>query len=646
MTKLEWIASGEALLQMGINWRSWWVALGCITAFGGIIVRLFMIQVVSTRSFSNEQVDLIQLAEQKQNREIVIDSGRGDIFDRKGRMLAGKKNWHLLVFPHSRQQIALKQTELTALAHLIGYSWTQLSEQLVRLSRPIILPQSSGDELILSAEAKAQITQLHLSGIWVVASDQRMTWGQLAQSVLGQLARNSFLMQRRFAEQVESGTFTLHSHMGISGLEAAFERFLHSEEEDILIYTKDSKGKPLNGMQVKIRKKEEQRKLVPRVIVTTLDKEIQQKVEQILVEEKVADGAVVVQEIATGNLLALGSSPTIATAGKEQNPWENRALMEATPGSIFKTVVAIAALNEGIVTPEKAFICKGEDRSLQILDANYAEHHRGHGKQTFAEAYADSCNVVFGQVAATLGAAKLEAYAKQLGLAQTVIWRGPVKDSGFAEAEFRQIREEQQGLIFHPKTNQTRKSTLAYTGIGQQDVRMTPIQAANLLTALFHKGKTIQPRLATEVREEKGGVVFSFVNKYLPTARPLKPSTLLAMRKMMRAVVTQGTATSVATAKWPLAGKTGTAQVGVDKSRYHRWMIGFGPAEHPRYSVAVLIRSVPDAEDPRAKRIFKSVMDELAQLERQQVSTSLNKKTQPFQVRMQDWIDLLYKKIR
>jgi penicillin-binding protein 4B len=493
---------------------------------------------------------------------------------------------------------------------------------------------------------REQIQKLHMAGVWVVASDQRMTWGQIAQSVMGQLARNSFLIERRFADQVENGTFTLHSHIGISGLEAAFERFLHSEEEDLLIYTKDSKGKPLNGVQVKIRKKEGQRYLVPRLLVTTLDQEIQQKVEQILLEEKVADGAVVVQEIATGNLLAIGSSPNTATAGKEQNPWENRAWMEATPGSIFKTVVAIAALNEGIVTPAQSFICKGEDRRLQILDANYAAHHRGHGKQTFAEAYANSCNVVFGQVAAKLGAAKLEAYAKQLGLAQAIIWRGPVQESGFAEAEFRQIREEQQGLIFHPATDRKSKSTLAYTGIGQQDVRMTPIQAVNLVTSLFHKGKAIQPRLVTAVREEKGGVLFSFVNKYLPTTRPLKPSTLLAMRKMMRAVITQGTATTLATAKWHLAGKTGTAQVGVAKDRYHRWMIGFAPAEHPRYSVAVLIRSVPDAEDPRAKRIFKSVMDELAQLERPQVATSLNKKTQPFQVRLQDWVDPLYKKIR
>jgi cell division protein FtsI/penicillin-binding protein 2 len=84
---------------------------------------------------------------------------------------------------------------------------------------------------------------------------------------------------------------------------------------------------------------------------------------------------------------------------------------------------------------------------------------------------------------------------------------------------------------------------------------------------------------------------------------------------MMRAVVTEGTAVVVQDAKWKLAGKTGTAQVGMNKDRYNKWMIGYGPYEQPRYAVSVVLRDVPDSQDPRALRIFQRVMDEVALIE-------------------------------
>lgn len=84
---------------------------------------------------------------------------------------------------------------------------------------------------------------------------------------------------------------------------------------------------------------------------------------------------------------------------------------------------------------------------------------------------------------------------------------------------------------------------------------------------------------------------------------------------MMRMAVTEGTAVAVQSAKWRLAGKTGTAQVGKNKDRYNKWMIGYGPYNRPRYAVSVVLRGVPDSQDPRAVRIFQRVMDEVALIE-------------------------------
>jgi cell division protein FtsI/penicillin-binding protein 2 len=84
------------------------------------------------------------------------------------------------------------------------------------------------------------------------------------------------------------------------------------------------------------------------------------------------------------------------------------------------------------------------------------------------------------------------------------------------------------------------------------------------------------------------------------------------MKQMMRLVVVKGTAKSVAGTTWSLAAKTGTAQIGLDKRRYNKWMIGFGPFERPQVAISIVLRNISDSEDPRAKRVFRAVMEEIA----------------------------------
>ncbi|MBA4543480.1 penicillin-binding protein 2 [Thermoactinomyces daqus] len=590
--------------------RSWIVSLLFIIAFMGIIFRLYMIQIASTRSFSlfDEQVDLIAMAQSRQNKEVVIDSGRGEILDRNGKSLVGEKNWHLLVFPQSEEQIAYQQKKVRAITDLIHYPMKEFISLVTRLRTPMILTREDGRELILTPDQKEKIDALHLPAVRTVMSDQRMTLNQLGQQVIGQVVRSPLLMKKWFEPEVESGKWNSQSLLGISGLEAAFEPFLHGENEDLLVYTTTQTGRPLTGVQMLQKKIGGINEDPPKTIVTTIDKELQRQVEELMKEKRMEDGAVVVQQIADGDILAMASSPKGTTIEDEKNPWENRAVMEATPGSIFKTVVAVAALDTGLVKPDTVFYCNGKLDRYHLHDDN----PKGHGRETFADAYANSCNVVLGTVAQTLGAQKLSSYAKRLGLAQEVIWNGRV----FDEAHFSQLPEEQTGLIFAKNTQANDPGVLAQTGIGQHDVKMTPLQAVNMITSLFHRGKTLEPRLVKEICDQNGRVLYRFRNQFIPGAKPIKADALNAVKKMMRKVVTDGTGKSVSRAPWPLAGKTGTAQVGVKKDKYNKWMIGFGPADHPRYAVAVVLRSVPDDGDPRAMQIFQQVMELLAQMEK------------------------------
>lgn len=592
------------------NWRSITVSLLILSMFAVILVRLYMIQIASARSFEivNKQVDLVTMAQTRQNKEIVIQSGRGDILDRHQETLVGGNDWHLLIFPQSEEQLKLREEQFKQIAEWIHYPYEAFRRQLLHLKSPAILSGIRGEEITLSPLERERIEAMNIPGVMVVQSDQRMTLNQVAEQVIGQIARSPLLLKNRYQEQAQNGNWHPESFIGISGLEQAFEPFLHGEEEHLLIYTKARTGKPLNGVQMKRKDIQRGSGDRPKTLVTTLDKEIQQMAENLLQEESVDDGAVVIQEISSGDILAMASRPKGNSEKEGENHWENRAVMEATPGSIFKTVVAVAALDQGLVRPDTTFHCKGKLDQYHLRDND----PEGHGKITFAEAYAKSCNIVFGTVAKTLGPEKLEEYAKRLGLGQKVIWNGKV----FHDPSFAQLAEEQTGLIFADSTNKKDEGVLVQTGIGQRDVRMTPVQATNMITSVFHQGKTMEPRLVKEIKDAEGRMLFRFREQTIEGAKPLKPETAASVKALMRQVVTDGTASSLKNVTWSLAGKTGTAQIGVDKDRYNKWMIGFGPVETPRYSVAVLLRSVDDAGDQRAIKIFEKVMNNLADLEK------------------------------
>jgi cell division protein FtsI/penicillin-binding protein 2 len=582
------------------TWRVLVVPFVLIGLLSGLIYRLYQIQVSSTHSFSVAQKDLIALAEKVQTREVILNSNRGQILDRHGRSFVGETKWRLFVFPHTEEQLELQRPEFSRLSAMLHRSYQKFKQELLSLRQPAIL-----SSYVLTKDQVTLIEALHIPGIIAVESDNRMTDGEVAKQVLGRLVRNSFVLRERYSQEVANGKFSLQSRFGITGLEYAFESFLHGEGESLIRFVTDGQGKALNGVQVKLRKEEPKQANQPDDVITTLDIGLQSQVEQILAKEQVTDGAVVVQEIATGNILAMAGNSN--KAEQSENQWINEALVEATPGSIFKIIVTIAALEEGIITPNSLFVCKGTLGRYGLHDSGNITH----GRETFAEAFADSCNIALGSLAEKLGGEKIQTYARRLGLDQKIIWTGKVLENN----HFSQLSEENTGLIFATSTSLHDKGVAVQTGIGQHDVKVTPLQAANMVTALFHKGMPIQPRLVTEIRDANGKPVWKFTNKYLPNVKPFKTSTLTAVKRMMRMVVTSGTARSLSGTSWQLAGKTGTAQIGLSNQLYNKWMIGFAPYTKPLYSVSVVIKKVKDADDPRAKRIFQAAMEILRKME-------------------------------
>ncbi|UUZ89383.1 hypothetical protein LJK87_24850 [Paenibacillus sp. P25] len=352
----------------------------------------------------------------------------------------------------------------------------------------------------------------------------------------------------------------------------------------------------------------------PLKVVTTIDGGIQKQIEARMDKLGIVDGAVVVLDIDNADTLAMASRPSFQPDHIDlaQGGWSNRALKAAAPGSIFKTITAAVALEEGVSEPDEVFECDGALGKYGFT----CWKKEGHGRITLEEGYAESCNIVFAKVAQRLGGAKLEEYARRLGLDQTVGWAGNIPQ----QAGFRQWDSEERGQIYHPDTNPKDGGVLVQTAIGQRDVLVTPLQAANLVVTLYHGGEVLSPRVVKEIRFQNDRLYQAFkpARAEAVDGARVRKATARTLLAWMKDVVDHGTGQALHAAKWPVAGKSGTAEITLNNGRpgENHWFIGYGPTNQPRYAVAVAVFHVPAGQKNKSIPLFREVMDVLAAAKR------------------------------
>src|SRR5690606_32219897 len=224
MSKLEDMESG-GVGQMS-RWRFGFVTFFLVILLATVIFRLYQIQLVHTRAVSDQEMDMIQLAEDSQSREIVIDSGRGKIVDRNGQDIVGQKGWRLLVFPQTQQQIEQRKAQFQSLAKLLNYPYPSLTKILLKIKHPMILIYPDRKDCILNSKQKSAVASLKIPGVFIVHSDGRMLHHGVGQQVIGRVVRQPFLVRELYQDELAKGKYTLQSRVGISGIEAAFETYL------------------------------------------------------------------------------------------------------------------------------------------------------------------------------------------------------------------------------------------------------------------------------------------------------------------------------------------------------------------------------------------------------------------------------------
>ncbi|MEI7025311.1 peptidoglycan D,D-transpeptidase FtsI family protein [Paenibacillus sp. y28] len=587
--------------------RRLFVLLMLLTAaIAALLVRLGSLQLLSSIGVRAAGADLVAQSVHQRERGLLLDSGRGQIVDRSLQPFTGGAIRALAYFPVKPGSGALQERwkELWRLLHTTEREWNRFTAGGGSQPRLWSGADAPRQPLELSAAEAERVRSLALPGVEVLHVEQRYREPAPAGQVLGYVSEDPERVRTEFADQISKGLLREDSLVGASGLEKQFEHYLQGAGPTTVSLFTDGAKEPLPGLKVRLF--QPGNPYYPTSLVTTLDRRLQVEVERLMDKAGIRSGAVVVLDASSSDIVAMASSPSFNPnqVDPQSGKWRNQALRAVAPGSVFKLVVAAAALEEKAVRPDEAFTCQGE-----LGRYGFSCWLRGgHGKLTMAEAFAQSCNLVFAQVMQRLDAGRLERYALRLGLAGLSGWSG---DSLFGGETLRQLDGEDKGQIFSSQADRTDSGLLIQTAIGQRDVLVSPLQAAQMINIILQGDQARAPRIVSEVRYANGMTMDRFpAQQAHRPAEGLSPQTVKTLKAWMRDVVVSGTGMALRNAKWPLAGKSGTAQTGA--GAVHQWFAGYGPSDKPAYTVAVVVHDQPENGVNRALPLFKEVMDLLA----------------------------------
>jgi len=601
-----------------------------LAAFAVLFARLWFMQIVSGNDYRKK-------AEGNRIREISIEAPRGKILDRNGKVLVKNRNaLTISIVPAEMQD--QKDLVIQRLSKLLGMGEKEIANKIVKSQAPnqraVLIKSDVGEEIVTYVDEH----QREFPG--VIADTQPVReypFGSLAAHVIGYLGEISpEALKTKKKEVYQAG-----DEIGLSGVEATYDETLRG------VVGKTKLEVDANGNSIREISNVEPRS--GQNLQLTIDQDVQTLVEAALkagvdqartMQDPNSPGkyqgtgaSAVVLDPKTGEVIAMASYPTFNlndfTGGISQASWSaltdpknmfpmnNRAIMsELPPGSTFKAVTALSALQEGIVTPNSVFDCAHVFNVGPFKD--YPKYCWGtHGRIDFLNGIIQSCDVVF----YTLG---YQFYQRQAQNQGKPLWQW-AQDFQLGKPTGIDLTSEMPGRIPSPEwKKEFNKNNSQYQvwypgdtvnmAIGQGDILTTPLQMAYLYAGIANGGKFIRPHVMKDLQTVDGKVAQS--SQPETTAEmSLNPQMLQAVTSALTGVV-QGKGTAAATfqgfpvAQIPVAAKTGTSEIAGKQPT--AWFCCFAPAGDPKYVIAVAIEQGGhggQSAAPVARRILEKLFN-------------------------------------
>ncbi|MGR3765133.1 peptidoglycan D,D-transpeptidase FtsI family protein [Rossellomorea sp. NS-SX7] len=557
--------------------------------------RLMQLQLFQTESFSKHKINLIEESVAQRTQQLVIDEGRGQFLDRDGNPLTFEEKNVLVLFPFLKRM----EWPVEEVARMIHVTPEIIETKLERAKGPIVF--GGNEPFQLSEEQMNEINALKIQGVFAVTRKFKNEHVPASQ-LIGITGENAEEFHERYPDKVKG----VHQKIGVTGMQEIFDEWLISEEQSKLIYHVDAIGGPLFGADVKYLAPANP--FYPLNIKTTIDRDIQQALETVADQYKIEKGGLLLLDIENSQVVASVSRPAMNNSDPFSGGASNYMLKALAPGSVFKTVVAAAAMDEGIVDESRMFDC---DQDIYGKPAD-----KQHGTINIKTSIAVSCNRTFADLANELvekDPHSLEEYAEKLGLLGDISWKGNV----FHYEDFSQLQVS-EGRIFVSDDERKDHNFISQTGIGQKEVRVTPLGLANMMATIARGGEKYMVSAATSIEYQNGTSMFSFPKKKMEGDK-ISPFTAMKLQQYLRGVVNspEGTAPYLDTALYTIAGKTGTAQTGKEregKELYNKWFAGYFPFEEPKYALVAVNMDVQEYEGG-IYPIFKDSVDAVYNLQ-------------------------------
>lgn len=520
-----------------------------ILGFTLLAGRLCYLMIFRSEELSKKALNIEQ-------RERTIKAARGKIYDRNGIVLAD--NQAVCSVSVIYYQIKEPQKVIKLLSQKLALSEEEVKKKVEKVSsREKIksnVPKSVADE----------IREAGLDGVKVDEDYKRYyPFGTLASKVLG---------------------FAGADNQGILGIESRYDDVLKGTDGKILTLTDyqgieienaaETRVEPVNGNDLYLSAD------------YNVQCYVQQAAEKVLKVKKAKRVSVILMNPQNGEIYALVSLPeydlnepfvltkAYEAEGKNQNDklndmWRNPVISDSyEPGSTFKIITATAALEERKVTLQDSFFCPGfkivEDRKIRCHKT------QGHGSETFKQGVMNSCNPVFMEIGARVGAKDMLRYYHKLGLYE----RTGVDLPGEANS------------IMH-KLDKIGAVELATMSFGQS-IQITPLQLMRAVSAGINGGRLVTPHFALEKKNPVTKEITEY--EYKEKAGAVSKETSQTLREVLEAVVAEGTGKNGQVEGYRVGGKTATSEKLPRRSgKYISSFLGFAPANHPQIVGLVLI---------------------------------------------------------